>query len=77
MFGYSLWSLLKCKHAHFKASQFKKIQPNKTDGLASGSPYYKEFFTPKAIRTVSMIINGLKVYHKCVSNDPLEKYFPY
>lgn len=37
----------------------------------------REFFTPKAIETISMIINDLKVYHKWVSNDPSEKYFPY
>lgn len=24
-----------------------------------------------------MIISGLKVYHKYISNDPSEKYFPY
>jgi len=39
--------------------------------------FIKEFFTPKAIKTISMIINALKVYHKCASNDLSEKLFPY
>ena len=34
-----LWSFFKLKYAHFKASQFKKAQPSKTDEWESISSF--------------------------------------
>jgi len=63
----------------FKKEKRKKKEKKrkKEKEKKRNSSHHKEFLTLKAIKIVSMVINRLKLYHRCVSNDPSKKYLPY